>query len=258
MTSRRAPSLPLPFVALLRPARLGRALEAGGHVDPLHAIAAGQLVMPIYIASVFFMPILGLVLDELFGAAPRLAFEGAPAGLGGPDLPAPQAGLMALVAQGFIWPSPGEMAYRILTWMPAGIIGGLASGLVTYALFCRVVWLLFRGANATDRSRAVHGAGAMTWWLPVVAQVVSYSAGAVAYVGLNATGCACFVIAAFLGLWSVIGAGASGWSMLRHLSRARAAAGAVTLGALVVPISYVGMQIAVTSHFLWRELIVGR
>jgi hypothetical protein len=51
---------------------------------------------------------------------------------------------------------------------------------------------------------------------------------------------------------------ANAWSMLRHGSRARSAAGAMTLGVLVLPVTFAGLQIAPASHFLWRDLVAGR
>jgi putative OPT family oligopeptide transporter len=90
----------------------------------------GDIIGVILAAAVMFWPI--LVLHEGDMAAYRTAHDMAPdaevaiglAGLGGPNLPAPQAGLMAMVSQGIIG---GEMAWPLIV---VGMLMALALILV--------------------------------------------------------------------------------------------------------------------------------
>jgi hypothetical protein len=231
MTPNKKRQLLLPLVAVFAPWRLARALELGARFHLVLAAAAGLLVVP--------------VIEGTFHAVEYVEARDV-------ELPAPQAGLMATVTDGVFETEPlplGTVAIRILVGAGVWLSGGFASGFLAFVLLLGVLHLVAIGTNAEVKSQVTRGAAAMTSWL-----VIATLAFALFAISRASEAPAPLVVGSVLvALWVVFGAAVNAWSMLRHASRARAVAGALTLGALVLPIAAVGMQPAWLILLLWQR-----
>jgi hypothetical protein len=237
MTPRTRRQIAAPLVAVLTPWRLGRWLVVDGRTPIVLAALAGLLVIPI-IETTFTVVEHVRVQHELT------------------ELPAPQGGLLAELVDGIVGPPEfpaTTMAIRVATWTVAWLVGGLGSGLLTFAMLLGLHRLLTIRAGPDARAAIRPGVCAMTLWLAVA--TLAFALFAISRTAADPTPLR--VGAAMVGLWVMVGAGANEWSVLRTFSRARAVVGAVVLGLLVLPIAAAGMQPAWQALMLWQGLAIG-
>lgn len=134
-------------------------------------------------------------------------------------------------------------------WLVAWLSGGLAAGLLTFALLLGLLRLAAVGAGPRATPSLRWSAAGAAWWLALATH--AFALYAVSRSARDPTGLR--AAAALVGLGVACGAGLNGWLALRSVSRTRGVVGALVLGLLVLPVAAVGIQPAWQMLLLWQR-----
>ncbi|MBW1807104.1 MAG: hypothetical protein JRJ19_04210 [Deltaproteobacteria bacterium] len=232
------------ITVLFRPWQLSKVLTGGRpfRLLELH-IASGLLIIPTFFMTIWFA-------EQL---ETRFADQ----------LPAPQAGLMATMAEGIMQgvPDPPAIkAAKITTGIFGWLIGGVASGLLIVALFGSTL------SGLRGKQQDIHGpsawrmASSASMYLPlaVVPGVLWFDVYSGIKTGQTGQVPLEIVFAALFSLWFMFGLGSLAWGWLRHAlqkSKPRAAFEAVLFCLLSWFLVWLAITVAWTLTWVPVKLV---
>jgi hypothetical protein len=232
------------ITALFRPWRLSKVLTGGRPFRMLEIhIAAGLLIIPAFFMTIWFTE--------------QLEYRFAD------QLPAPQSGLMAAMAEGImqgIPDPPAVKAAKIGTGIFSWLIGGFASGLLIVALFGSALSGLRGKQQDIQGPSAWRMASSAAMYLPLA--VVPGLLWFDVYSGIKTgqTGPVPYeiVFASLFSLWFMFGLGSLAWGWLRHAlqkSKPRAVFEAVLFSLLSCLLAWLAITVAWTLTWMPVKLV---